>query len=262
MSSMPGKDPPLQLHRRRSVSVAFLAVAAALVWFVLRPASGHVHDPPRHIPWPLPDASQAAAAHTILPDGRSYLAIEHRPLPGVTPEMLAWWYRVLPLSQVEFDGALRPMYHLFHPTEHGRIWIEQPAADGQPGVGAGGVVARFEWFGPYDSEGGARVVELSPQRFVTRPQMAGFNFGEIRHNWAESPQGATYTVDTVIGVDWPVIGPWINAALRQRAFSEPMLREWQRHQVEEVGLLPQFLPGLYAQRNERNIYRLDEGEMR
>ena len=36
-----------------------------------------------------------------------------------------------------------------------------------------------------------------------------------------------------------------------------MLREWQRHQVEEVGLLPNFLPALYAQRNDRNIYRLD-----
>jgi hypothetical protein len=260
MSQGPVEDqlPPPQLHRRRGWSVALLAVAAALVWFVLRPASGHAHDPPRRIPWPLPDASQAAAAHTILPDGRIYLAIEHRPLPGVTPEMLAWWYRVLPLSQVEFDGALRPMYHLFHPTEHGRIWIEQPAVDGQPGVGSGGVVARFEWFGPFDSEGAARVIELSPQRFVTRPEMAGVSFGEIRHSWGDSPQGATYTVDTIIGVDWPIIGPAINALLRWHMFGEPMLREWQRHQVEEVGLLPHFLPVLYAQRNDRNIYRLPE----
>jgi hypothetical protein len=252
------QPPPLHLHRRRGWSVALLAVAAALVWFVLRPASGYAHDPPRRIPWPLPDARLAATAHTILPDGRIYLAIEHRPLPGVSPEMLAWWYRVLPLSQVEFDGALRPMYHLFHPTEHGRIWIEQPAADGQPGVGAGGVVARFEWFGPFDSEGAARVIELSPQRFVTRPEMAGVSFGEIRHAWGTSPLGATYTVDTVIGVDWPIIGPAVNALLRRRVFSEPMLREWQRHQVEEVGLLPHFLPALYAQRNDRNIYRLPE----
>ena len=260
MSRIPVGDqpPPPQLHRRRGWSVALLAVAAALVWIVLRPASGQMHDPPRRIPWPLPDASQAAAAHTVLPDGRIYLAIEHPPLPGVTPEMLAWWYRVLPLSQVEFDGALRPMYHLFHPTEHGRIWIEQPATDGQPGVGAGGVVARFEWFGPFDSEGAARVIELSPQRFVTRPEIAGVGFGEIRHSWSDSPQGATYTVDTVIGVDWPIIGPAINALLRWRMFGEPMLREWQRHQVEEVGLLPQFLPVLYAQRNDRNIYRLPE----
>jgi hypothetical protein len=35
-----------------------------------------------------------------------------------------------------------------------------------------------------------------------------------------------------------------------------MLREWKRHQVEEVGLLPHFLPTLYAQRNDRNMYRL------
>jgi len=214
------------------------------------------HDPPRNIPWPLADVSQAVTAHEILPDGRIHLTIEHRPLPGVTPEMLAWWYRVLPISQVRFDGALRPMYHLFHPTEHGRIWVEAPAADGGPGVGAGGVVARYEWFGPYDSQGAARVIELSPRRFVSHPQVAGVSFGEIRHEWGNSPQGATYTVDTIIGVDWPVAGPAVNALLRQHAFSEAMLREWQRHQVEEVGLLPHFLPQLYAQRNERNIYEI------
>lgn len=162
------------------------------------------------------------------------------------------------MGQVEFDGALRPLYHLFHPTEHGRIWIDEPAADGRPGVGAGGVVARFEWFGPYDSQGAARVIELSSQRFVSRPKRAGVSFGEIRHEWHASPQGAQYEVDTVIGVDWPVIGPLANALLRRFVFSEGMLHEWQRHQVEEVGLLQHFLPQLYAQRNERNIYVLPE----
>jgi len=117
-------------------------------------------------------------------------------------------------------------------------------------------VARYEWFGPYDSEGAARVVELSPQRFVTRPRVFGFTIGEIRHTWGESSQGATYAVDTVIGVDWPVIGPWVNALLRRYVFSEGMLREWKRHQVEEVGLLPHFLPALYAARNASNVYSL------
>ena len=229
-----------------------------LIAFALAPATGHEHDPPRNLPWPLPDTTQAVTAHEILPDGRIHLTIQHRPLPGVTPGMLAWWYRMLPLSQVEFDGAMRPMYHLFHPTEHGRIWIEAPAADGKPGVGAGGVVARFEWFGPYDSEGAAHVIELSPRRFVTRPKIAGFTIGELRHEWGSSPQGATYTVDSVIGVDWPIVGPWVNALLCRYIFSDGMLREWKRHQVEEVGLLPNFLPALYAQRNDRNIYRLPE----
>ena len=214
------------------------------------------HDAPRRLPWPLPDASEAVTAHEVLPDGRIHLTIGHRPLRGVTPGMLAWWYRVLPISEVEFDGAVRPMYHLFHPTEHGRIWVEAPATDGKPGVGAGGIVARYEWFGPFDSEGAARVVELSPRRFVTRPMLAGVSFGEIRHEWSDTPQGARYTVDTVIGVDWPLLGPAVNALLRRHVFSDAMLREWQRHQVEEVGLLPHFLPALYAERNDRNIYRL------
>jgi hypothetical protein len=216
------------------------------------------HDAPRRLQWPLRDVREAVTSHEILPDGRIRLRIEHRPLPGVTPEMLAWWYRVLPISQVRFDGAVRPMYHLFHPYEHGRIWIERPAADGRPGVGAGGIVARFEWFGPYDSEGVARVIELSPQRFVTQPKIAGIAIGQLRHVWGASPLGATYTVETVIGVDWPLVGPWVNALLRRWVFTEGMLREWQRHQVEEVGLLPHFLPELYAQRNDRNMYELEQ----
>jgi len=216
------------------------------------------HDPPRNIPWALRDVKRAVTAHEILADGRIHLTIEHRPLPGVTTEMLAWWYRVLPLGKVQFDGALRPLYHLFHPTEHGRIWVDEAAADGKPGVGAGGVVARYEWFGPYDSEGAARVIELSPRRFVTRPKVAGVTIGELRHDWSDSPQGATYIVDTVIGVDWPVVGRLVNFLFRRYVFSEGMLREWKRHQVEEVGLLPHFLPALYTQRNDRNIYRLPE----
>jgi len=79
---------------------------------------------------------------------------------------------------------------------------------------------------------------------------------EFRHEWRNSPRGSTYAVDNVIGVDWPLVGPWVNALLRRYVFTEGMLREWTRHQVEEVGLLPHFLPQLYAQRNDRNIYEL------
>jgi hypothetical protein len=214
------------------------------------------HDPPRDLPWPLRDVAEARAGHEVLPDGRIRLTIQHRPLPGVTPEMLEWWYRVLPLGQVEFGGRMHPLYHLFHPFEHGRIWVEAPAEDGQPGVGAGGIVARYEWFGPYESEGSARVVELSPRRFVTRPRVAGVTIGEFRHEWAASAHGATYRVENLIGVDWPLIGPWVNALLRRYVFSEGMLAEWERHQVEEVGLLPHFLPALHAQRNDENVYHL------
>ena len=220
------------------------------------------HDPPRQLPWTLLDVGTADTSHELLADGRIHLRIRHRPLAGVTPEMLAWWYRILPISEVEFDGALRPMYHLFHPYEHGRIWVEKAAADGQPGVGTGGAVARYEWFGPYDSEGSARVLELSPRRFVAQPRFAGVDIGEFRHEWEKSSEGATYVVDSLIGVDWPIIGPWVNALLRRYVFSEAMLREWTRHQVEEVGLLPNFLPALYAQRNDRNLYRLPESRDR
>ena len=41
---------------------------------------------------------------------------------------------MLPLGEVEFGGTMHPLYHLFHPFEHGRIWIEAPATDGRDGT--------------------------------------------------------------------------------------------------------------------------------
>jgi hypothetical protein len=53
-------------------------------------------------------------------------------------------------------------------------------------------------------------------------------------------------------------GPLVNALPRTPFCSNAMFREWQRHPVEEVGLLPGFLPALYADRNDRNIHRIDQ----
>lgn len=198
----------------------------------------------------LPDA-----AATGDPFGQHHSAARQVTPANVGELEVAWTHRN---GDVEFAGRTHPHYHVFHPFEHGRIWVEAPAGDGRPGVGAGGIVARYEWYGPYESEGSARVIELSPRRFVSRPRVAGLGIGEFRHEWGVSPEGATYRVENLIGVDWPVVGPWVNALLRRYVFSEGMLNEWTRHQVEEVGLLPHFLPLLHAQRNDENVYHLPE----
>ncbi len=70
--------------------------------------------------------------------------------------MLAWWYRQLPVSSVEVGGVRYPFYHVFHPTEHGRIRVLEPATDGKAGMGVGALVEREEWFGPFDSKGAGR----------------------------------------------------------------------------------------------------------
>jgi hypothetical protein len=214
------------------------------------------HDTPRTFPWPVPDVSAGNAHHDTLPDGRLVLDIEHLPLPGITPAMLAWWYQVLPISEVDIDGVRYPFYHLFHLSEHGRVWVAEPASDARPGMGVGALVKRQEWFGPYDSQGAGRITAFDERGMTVRPEVMGLWLGEITHRFEATPKGAIYRVHSEIGVTWPIIGSPVNALLRHSTFTDAMRREWARHQLEEVAMLRYFLPALYAQRGAHTGYRL------
>ena len=221
---------------------------AVTLLLLLLTGCGFPHDTPRHFPWPSADYTKASYSHEVLPDGRVRLSITHLPLEGITPEMLAWWYQVLPISSVEVQGKTYPFYHLFHLTEHGKVWVTEPATDGSPGMDIGALVARQEWFGPFDSEGAGRITEFSARGMTVRPEVAGLWLGEIRHIYEATPTGSRYRVESLIGVDWPLIAPAVNWLLRTTTFKEAMLREWERHQIEEVAMLRYFLRTLYAQR--------------
>lgn len=235
---------PIRRSRRWPLLALFLLLGL-VGWWAMRPT--WQHDAPRDLPWAVADYRTAQFSHQILPDGRIRLQIEHLPLPDISPQMLAWWYRVLPISTVEINGTTYPLYHIFHLTEHGQLWVVEPATDGSVGMGEGSLVARREWFGPFDSEGAGRVVSISAAGMTVRPEVAGVQMGEIRHLFSATPTGSQYRVESLIGVDWPLLGPLVNALLRYSTFHEDMLREWERHQIEEVSLLPYYLPRLYAQ---------------
>ncbi len=247
---------PPRKRRRLVIAVLFILLALTALWTNLR--SAWQHDAPRNLPWTVADYRLAHATHRTQPTGQVSLEIDHLPLTGITPEMLAWWYRVLPISTVEINGTTYPLYHIFHLTEHGQLWVVEPATDGSAGMGEGSLVARREWFGPFDSEGAGRVISIAAEGMTVRPEVAGVQIGEIRHLFSATPTGSQYRVESLIGVDWPIIGPMLNAVLRKITFSEPMLREWERHQIEEVSMLNYYLPELYAQRADGYHFRLPE----
>jgi hypothetical protein len=242
-------------HLRNLLLLGICVLLLLAVWLAMRPT--WQHDAPRNLPWAVADYRQAHFSHQTLPNGQIQLEIDHLPLIGITPEMLAWWYRVLPISTVEINGTTYPLYHIFHLTEHGQLWVVEPATDGSPGMGEGSLVARREWFGPHNSEGAGRVISISAAGLTVHPEVAGVQMGEIRHIFNATPGGSQYRVESLIGVDWPVIGPILNYLLRHTVFTEHMLREWERHQVEEVSMLNYYLPQLYAQRGDGYNFHLD-----
>ena len=243
--------------RKRSYLVG-IVIATLLVGLVvwLKPSKGLLHDAPRSLPWAVPDYRPAKAMHSVLPDGRIRIQITHLPLNGIRPEMVAWWYQKLPISTVDVGGVRYPFYHVFHPTEHGRIRVAEPASDGTPGMGVGALVEREEWFGPFDSKGAGRVTQLSAHGMTVVPEVAGLNFGEIQHIFEPTPTGTQYTVISTIGVEWPLIGGAVNALIRYKMYPEAMLTQWERHQIEEVGMLQHFLKSLYTSKPQGDAYQL------
>jgi hypothetical protein len=214
-------------------------------------------DAPRDLPWVLPDYRQAKTHWEIGEDGRIYAEVEHFFLHDISPKMVSWFYRYLPISTIDYKGVNYPLYHIFHPTEHGTIRLLAPASDGSTGMGRGSMVEREEWFGIYDSRGAARIVEYSDTGFLAIPEVAGIPIGEVRHIFHQENGGTEYRVEAVIGSKLPVLGPLLNLYLRHKVFHPKMLEQWQRHQLEEVASLQFFLPKLYAERNNGRAFALE-----
>lgn len=237
-------------------SVGVICAAIAALGLTLLAPEPIARDAPRDLPWTLPDYREAKTHWEIGEDGRIYSEIEHFFLHEISPKMISWFYRYLPISTIEYQGTTLPLYHIFHPTEHGAIRLLEPASDGSTGMGMGSMVERAEWFGVYDSRGAARIVEFSDTGFVAIPEVAGIPIGEVRHTFTPVDGGTVYRVDTVIGSKLPVLGPLLNWYLRHKVFHPKMLEQWQRHQLEEVASLQFFLTTLYAQRDNGGAFVL------
>jgi len=248
------------LYNLSALLTALLLLASVLM---LLPAPDFERHAPRDLPWVLPDHSQAWKQVEVLDNGQLHLKIEHLPLNGISPAMVRFFYQVLPISTVALNGVTMPMYHIFHPTEHGYISVKEPAASGKPGMTVGAVVGRREWFGDYNSKGSGRIVEMNDNLMRVRTEMLGLNFGEMIHRWDEAGFGSgnlgskvvtRYTVESFIGSDLPVLGPLINRYIRYKMFPPAMVEQWLRHQVEEVSSLSFFLVALYEQRHTAEGY--------
>jgi len=223
------------------ISVGLVATAITVLFFLPRPEFELAK--PRDFGWPLTSLRDDMYRVQIRPGGKLEIVLQHDLLPGITPSMLAWWYQQLPLRTYTAGATTHSYYHLFHPSEHGVIKVLEQGD--KPGISKGALITRRERFGDYYSEGQARVISLDSQGMVVSPEIAGLHFGRIEHRFTATPNGTRYSVHAVLGSDLPLLGPLVNLYIRTRLFPEPVLKEWMRHQVEEVGSLPYFLPGLY-----------------
>lgn len=193
----------------------------------------------RPVLYPLRTVDTARVCYLDAPHRRRRVTIVHRPLPGVTPEMLLDWFTNLG-GTMRYGDAVIPRYLAWHPIDHigWELARGERAAEG----------ARFrivEAFGgrpEYRVDVVDRVEKLDETGIRLVQRVAGAIVFSLEHTWSPGAEGAHYVSVLDIGARSRLFTP-VNAVL-QRRFPDHMVRAWVRHNIEEVGQLEFLLPQL------------------
>lgn len=197
---------------------------------------------PLEFGWTMRDRSSADISRRVLPDGRLEQVIRHAALPGITPELMLWWFQIIDRT-VEFGGARCLAYRLWHPRDHIHFEVRGRAADGSVGPGAEfHLVEAFGGRRDFLIDQVFRVPKLDRSGFRLELWQTGRLLASLDEDWEIVGVGLRYTVTMRVGLTGTlrVLNPLIRWRERAR------LDAWLTHNVEEVGNLPLFLPELHA----------------
>ena len=195
---------------------------------------------PLPIDWPMRDVASATITVRELDDGRQQRIIEHAPLPGVKPEMMVWFLQNIDRTDLAWRGHRLLAYRYWHPRDHIHFEIL-----GTPGPGCRfHIVEAFQANPRYLVDVVFDVPKLDTTGFRLELRRLGSLIATMDEDFGESPKGMRYRVTMTLGSTAPVVGA-ITRFVRRRVIAA-QLDAWHRHNVEEVGNLPHFLPELYA----------------
>lgn len=205
--------------------------------------------------YPMRSVDTATVRFSDHPHGRRRITIVHRPLPGVTADMLVEWFTTLD-GTMTYGGATVRRYLAWHPLDHIDWQLATPSPNGRPGEGA-----RFRIVEAFGANPEYRVdvtddiekLDHTGIRLVTR--FGGAIVFQLEHTWSSGGQdGAHYVSVLDIGARAPWMAP-VNAVLHRR-FPRDMARAWVKHNIEEVGRLEYLLPAIADQtnRNQRSAH--------
>jgi hypothetical protein len=117
-------------------------VLLLVIGFLVKPMSDFPHHTPIKLPWQIQGTNLAQINYQYLDNGQILISITHVPLIDITPEMLTWFYKNLPVSSVQIGQEIFPWYQIFHPSEHQSINILQPTTNGSSGLGVGALIEK------------------------------------------------------------------------------------------------------------------------
>ena len=196
----------------------------------------------RPVLYPLRPVETATVRYTDAPHHRRRITIDHRPLSGVTPEMLLDWFTHLG-GTISYGGEIIDRYLAWHPIDHIKWELARPAPTG--GAAEGARFRMVEAFGArpeYKVDEVARVEKLDETGIRLALRIGGVAVFQLEHTWSAGADGAHYVTVMDLGVRSALLAP-VNRIVCRR-FPDDKVRAWVKHNIEEVGQLEYLLPQL------------------
>lgn len=222
--------------------------------------------PARDFGWELRPNSSSHFAIRERSNGQFCVVLNHALLRGCSATMIHWWFLHFPNLLVKlvdippYESQRVPAYYLWHPVDHysatlsGRLGPNDTARPGASiKIREAMQYEMYGWKYPVDTslkifyvgaDGWAMGKSLP---FLGPVMMLRIHFRDVAQDGRHI--GAHYHYEVVIGVGGDnFLARQINKGLSAK-FGPEFFEAWHRHNVIEVGVFENFLPALYAQRN-------------
>lgn len=209
-------------------------------------------------------------------NGQFCVVLNHALLRGVRAEMLRWWFLNFPNLRVRladvpgYEGRVVSAYLLWHPIDHYEASLSgRLGPNGESRVGARISIREamqydeYGWKYPvnaalkihYVGDDGWAMGRSLP--YLGPVMMLRIHFKDVHEGGVHL--GVHYHYEVVIGLSGEnPVARWVNRRISAK-FGPEFFAAWHRHNVIEVGVFENFLPAVYAQREDTGSleYRRD-----
>ncbi len=226
----------------------------------------------RDFGWDLKPNSSTHFTIEQRPNGQFWVVLNHALLRGCSAEMLHWWFLHFPnlrvrLDDIEgFERQVVPGYLLWHPSDHvDATLLGNLGPDGAPRAGSSIHIReamQYETYGwTYKVDNKLKIFYVGADGWAMGREIPllgkvmalRIHFKDVVENGEHV--GAHYHYEIVIGLSG---GDPVSKAINTRIthhFSPEFFKAWHTHNAIEVGVFENFLPPLYAQRDDLSDLR-------